>query len=152
MRNVHKQSFRKILSASRHRQRSNSCLIAQKMMTCLLPFFDPNPVVLKYFEDAVGKGCDNLQPDVEVLKKIMAREASHIGTPFECPMGSPCYNWSENDWTRRLFHGLQKLLPAAKVIYTAQMGQMWATDLLKCLGVEEISDKVFPVQEPLTSI
>ena len=59
---------------------------------CLPPFFNRNPVVLKYFEDAVGKGCDNLQPVVEVLKKIEARQTSCVGTPYECPKGSPAIN------------------------------------------------------------
>jgi len=80
------------------------------------------------------------------LKNIEARQTSHVGTPFECPMGSPCYKWSENDWTRRVVHGLHKLLPTAEVTYTALMEQTGATDLFKCLGVEEISDKGFPVQ------
>ena len=130
---AHAQSFHKLLSASGQRQRSNSCLIAQSDHMCLPPFFNRNPVVLKYFEDAVGKGCDNLQPVVEVLKKIEARQTSRVGTPYECPMGSPCFKWSENDWTRRVVHGLQKFLPAARVTYTALMEQTWATDLFKCL-------------------
>ena len=86
------------------------------------------------------KGVITSNRTLEVLKKIVARQTSHLGTPFKCPMGSPCYNWLENEWTRQLVHGLQKLLPAAKVTHTALMGQTWATDPLKCLGVEEISD------------
>ena len=110
---------------------------------CLLPFFYPNDVVLDDYEHALRGGCDNLKPDIEELQKIVASQAPHIGTPFECPMGSYCFNWSENDWTKRLVHGLQKLLPAAKVTYSAQMGPTWSTDLLNCLEVKEISDKFF---------
>ena len=94
---------------------------------CLLPFFYANDDVLEDYEQALREGCDNLKPDIDELQKIVSSQAPHIGTPFECPMGSYCFNWSENDWTKRLVHGLQKLLPAAKVTYTAQMG---STDLL----------------------
>ena len=34
-------------------------------------------------------------------------------TPFECS-GQILYNWSENDWTKRLVTGLQKMLPNHK--------------------------------------
>ena len=46
------------------------------------------------------------------------------------------YNWDENDWTKRLAAGIQKLLPSKKVMYTATMGPTWNVDLLQnCLAV-----------------
>ena len=55
-------------------------------------------------------------------------------TPFECS-GQILYNWSENEWTKRLVTGLQKLLPNHNVTYTAEWGTQWDKYLLTRLGV-----------------
>ena len=87
------------------------------------------------------KECDNLKQDVEGLKEIAASNPPPpIRSTFECPQ-SFCFHWEENDWARRLLHGLWKLLPTAKVYYSAEMRLRWATNLLYCLGVGDISHK-----------
>ena len=91
---------------------------------CLLAFFYPNVAGLKDYEQALSEGCADLKADINQLKKIVASQAHHVGTLFEFPKGDFCFSWLENDWTKRLVPGLQKLLPTATVTYTAQMGKL----------------------------
>lgn len=65
----------------------------------------------------------------------MDNKKDDTGTPFESPPDQHIYNWSENDWTKRLAHGIQKILPEHVVTYTADYRLSWNTAVLKCLSV-----------------
>ena len=95
-------------------------------------------------EEPGNEASDNLKQDFEDLREIVAsEEAPPRGSTFECPDGR-CFDWEENDWTKRLVHGLQKLIPNARVVYSAELGRRWATDIFMALKVSNIQN--FPVR------
>ena len=49
--------------------------------------------------------------------------------------GQILHKWSENEWTKILVTGLQKMLPNHNVTYTAEWGTQWDKYLLTRLGV-----------------
>jgi hypothetical protein len=109
----------------------------------LLPFYYGNRAIVEKYKEIAQKQphYSSIQAEVEDVEKIVKGEASPEGTPYETPrVPYTLINWNENDWTRRLAPGIQKLLPNRKVTYTATMGLTWYTDLvLKCLDVGEIA-------------
>ena len=97
----------------------------------LLPFFKDNEKTMAtYNEDS----SPELNADRELLKNILARPESGIGTMFEAPQSSS-FGWDENDWTKRLVGGIQKMFSEIEVIYTAEMGLTWHNSMLSSIGV-----------------
>ena len=78
-----------------------------------------------------------IKSDIVELHEIVDGKKRDKNTPFKCS-GQIVYNWSENDWTKRLVTGLQKMLPNYNVTYTAEWGTQWDKYLLTRLGVKEI--------------
>lgn len=55
----------------------------------------------------------------------------------------------QNNWTKRLLTGIQKLFTKRKVEYTAEMGQSWHDALLSILGIgTDIPADVFLSEVP----
>ena len=107
----------------------------------LQPFFLDNNRLLEYYEDALSEGRNEIKPQAELLKNILAGKQSVTGTDFECPKFTS-NNWSENDWTKRLVRGIEKTLPQVNVTFSATMGLTFSTDLLSRLRVDA-SEKYF---------
>ena len=99
------------------------------------PFFYDNEYILSVLMD---DGRPDVQPDIEKLQKKLNGDETDVGTQFESPQG-PCFNWKEIVWTKRLIHGIKVTLPQSNVTYTTEMGPSWDTDLLKCLGVQDVA-------------
>ena len=116
-----------------------SCMrLAHTKHFSLWPFFDSNRGVLSAYKAIAPTNAD-IQAEVDQLEKIVKGEASAEGTPYLAPHPYT-FNWQENDWTRRLVPGIQKLFPDRTVTYTATMGLTWSTDLLQgCLQVGGIA-------------
>ena len=88
------------------------------------------------------KGLPPLKPLIDTLTKIVDNGESFDGTAFDCP-GGPSYGWSENGWTRRLTNAL-KLKPCfGKVVFTAEMGKEFSTEILKLLRVSDFASPTY---------
>ena len=86
--------------------------------TNLLPFFVGNKTLLSEYRVLAQTNTD-IQSEVDQLVKIVAGERSE-DTPYVAP--SPyAFNWQEDDWTKRLVPGIQKLFPNRRVTFTAAM-------------------------------
>ena len=83
-----------------------------------------------------------MKPQAELLKKIQTGEWFANGTGFECPVGTS-NNWSENDWTKRLVRGIEKIYPQVKVTFSANMGTTFEAKLLRQLRVHAASEYFF---------
>ena len=103
----------------------------------LLPFFSDNEEVLKDYKHLSAPPDHGIKSDIVELQEIVDGKKGNNNTPFECS-GHIVYNWSENDWTKRLVTGLRKMLPDHDVTYTAEWGTQWDKNLLTRLGVKEI--------------
>ena len=109
----------------------------------LWPFYDSNEQVLKRYKKILaGIGTDtnpsiksDIQSEIEQLEQIVNNTAPPIGSNVFPDRYT--FNWSENDWTKRLVGGVQKLFPDRKVEFTAEWGLTWSTSLLGLLGVGE---------------
>ena len=101
----------------------------------LLPFFKDNEEVLKDYKHRSAPEDHGIKSDIVELQEIVDGKKRDKNTPFECS-GQILYNWSENDWTKRLVTGLQKMLPNHNVTYTAEWGTQWDKNLLTHLGVK----------------
>ena len=97
------------------------------------PFFKDNEKTMDTYKESTESNPE-LKADIELLGKILAGEEYGTGTMFESPLSSS-FGWDENDWTKRLVCGIQKMFPEIEVHYTAEMGLTWHNDILKCLGV-----------------
>jgi hypothetical protein len=107
----------------------------------LQPFYLDNDRLLEYYEVALSEGRNEVKPQAELLKNILAGKQPVTGTDFECPKFTS-NNWSENDWTKRLVRGIEKTLPQVNVTFSATMGLTFSTDLLSRLRVDA-SEKYF---------
>lgn len=106
---------------------------------CLLPYYYNNPKVLKKYKDLHAQTDQaDIQTEIERLEKIVESKEDDTDTPYQAAT-LHTNEWSEDVWSYRLHHGIQKLFPQTKVTYTATMRLTWNTDLLKLLGVADFA-------------
>lgn len=109
----------------------------------LIPFYSRNDHLLaKYNKLAQEVPSEELQEEITALKSALEEKKTY-GTAFQEPHPIT-FNWDENHWTRRLAYGMgKKLRKNFSVTYTADFGPRWETEILPCLGVEQIATRHF---------
>ena len=107
----------------------------------LQPYFLDNKYLREYYKGAADKGQMDIEPQRNLLEKVLNEEVSMKGTIFESPCSSS-NNWREDDWTKRLARGIESSFPNLKVTFSANLGRDFG-EIVKILRVANLDPKCF---------